>query len=147
MSSVPPPGIYVPAVLFFNEDEELDFPSIKAHILRLAQGGVTGILVQGSNGEAQHLSHEERATLINFARDTLDEAGYGGNGDKRRVVVMAGTGAQSTRETKILCAEAASAGAEFVLVLTPAVWPGAMSKEAIIKFHQDVSLGWYFYLW
>lgn len=73
MSTAPPPGVYVPAVLFFDENEELDTQSIQAHILRLAkvraisrltmgtetevdpQGGVTGILVQGSNGEAQHL--------------------------------------------------------------------------------------------
>lgn len=54
-SAPPPPGIYVPAVLFFDEHEEFDVPAIKAHVLRLAQGGVTGILVQGSNGEAQHL--------------------------------------------------------------------------------------------
>ncbi|QRV90140.1 dihydrodipicolinate synthetase family protein [Ceratobasidium sp. AG-Ba] len=140
MSTVPPPGIYVPAVIFFTSDEELDFPSIKAHILRLADGGVTGILVQGSNGEAQHLSHEERSTLIKHARTVLDEAGYDGktNG-KKRIVVMAGTGAQSTRETKILCAQAAEAGAEFVLVLTPGVWPGMMTKEAILKFHRDVA--------
>lgn len=37
MPSPPPPGVYVPAVLFFDEDEEFDKPSIKAHILRLAQ--------------------------------------------------------------------------------------------------------------
>jgi 4-hydroxy-2-oxoglutarate aldolase len=37
MSIPPPPGIYVPAVLFFNENEDLDFPSIKSHVLRLAQ--------------------------------------------------------------------------------------------------------------
>ena len=54
-SSPPPPGIYVPAVLFFDENEEFDVPSMKAHVIRLAKGGVTGILVQGSNGEAQHL--------------------------------------------------------------------------------------------
>ena len=38
MPSVPPPpGIYVPAVLFFTEKEELDETAITAHILRLAQ--------------------------------------------------------------------------------------------------------------
>ncbi|KAG8684465.1 hypothetical protein FRC09_015371, partial [Ceratobasidium sp. 395] len=47
MSTAPPPGIYVPAVLFFTPDEELDFPSIKTHLLRLAQAGVTGVLVLG----------------------------------------------------------------------------------------------------
>ena len=37
MSKAPTPGYYVPAVLFMQENEELDIPSIKAHILRLAQ--------------------------------------------------------------------------------------------------------------
>jgi 4-hydroxy-2-oxoglutarate aldolase len=36
-SKPPPPGIYVPAVLFFKEDEELDEEAIKMHVLRLAQ--------------------------------------------------------------------------------------------------------------
>lgn len=35
--SAPPPGYYVPAVLFFDEKEELDEPAIQAHILRLAE--------------------------------------------------------------------------------------------------------------
>lgn len=38
-SKPPPPGIYIPAVLFFDENDELDFESMKSHILRLAQVG------------------------------------------------------------------------------------------------------------
>lgn len=33
----PPPGVYVPAVLYFDENDELDQESIKAHVLRLAK--------------------------------------------------------------------------------------------------------------
>lgn len=36
-SSPPPPGYYVPAVLFFDEHEEFDIPAIQAHVLRLAR--------------------------------------------------------------------------------------------------------------
>ncbi|KAF7327591.1 putative 4-hydroxy-2-oxoglutarate aldolase, mitochondrial [Mycena kentingensis (nom. inval.)] len=133
MSSAPPPGYYVPAVLYFTADEELDVPAIQAHVLRLAQGGVTGILVQGSNGEAQHLSHEERKAAIALTRKTLDESGF------NNVLVIAGTGAQSTRETKKLCADAKEAGASHVLVLTPAVWPPQMTVENIIRFHTEVA--------
>jgi 4-hydroxy-2-oxoglutarate aldolase len=133
MSNAPPPGVYVPAVLFFKDDE-LDIPAIEAHILRLAHGGVTGILVQGSNGEAQHLSHEERALVIKTTRQTLDSNGF------KHVVLMAGTGASSTKETKLLCEEAKDAGAGFVLVLTPGVWPPQMSKDNIIKFHREVRI-------
>ncbi|KAF9565173.1 aldolase [Agrocybe pediades] len=129
----PPPGYYVPAVLFFDENEELDIPAIKAHVLRLAKGGVTGILVQGSNGEAQHLSHEERKQAIALTRATLDENGF------NNVLVIAGTGAQSTRETKKLCVDAKEAGASHALVLTPSTWPPQMTLENILRFHREVA--------
>ncbi|KAI0783607.1 dihydrodipicolinate synthetase [Abortiporus biennis] len=132
-STPPPNGVYVPAVLFLTENEDLDVPSIKAHVLRLAQGGVTGILVQGSNGEAQHLSHDERKQAITLTRQTLDENGF------KDVVVVAGTGGQSTRETKKLCADAAEAGAAYALVLTPGVWPPQMNKPNILRFHREVA--------
>ncbi|KII84427.1 hypothetical protein PLICRDRAFT_168003 [Plicaturopsis crispa FD-325 SS-3] len=132
-SKPPPSGIYVPAVLFFKADEEFDLDAIKAHVLRLAKGGVTGILVQGSNGEAQHLSHDERKFAIRFTREILDEHGF------TDVLIIAGTGAQSTRETKKLCADAADAGAAYVLVLTPSTWPPQMTKENIIRFHREVA--------
>jgi len=113
-STPPPPGIYVPAVIFFDENDELDVESIKKHVLRLAevqydtpmaqlpyslvvsftQGGVTGILVQGSNGEAQFLSHEERKAAIRITKETLDENGF------NDTIVIAGTGTQSTKETR-----------------------------------------------
>ncbi|KAG6900575.1 hypothetical protein C0993_008292 [Termitomyces sp. T159_Od127] len=133
MSSAPPPGIYVPAVLFFTEDEEFDIPAIKSHVLRLAQGGITGIVVQGSNGEAQHLSHDERKAAIQLTRKTLDDNGFQG------VLVIAGTGAQSTRETKKLCVDAKDAGASYALVLTPSTWPPQMSVDNIIRFHREVA--------
>ncbi|TFL03992.1 hypothetical protein BDV98DRAFT_544550 [Pterulicium gracile] len=129
----PPPGVYVPAVLFYNDNDDLDLPAIKQHILRLAEGGVTGILVQGSNGEAQHLSHEERKQAIRFTRDTLDENGY------KHVFIIAGSGALSTKETKKLCHDAKEAGATHVLVLTPSLWPPQMTVENITHFFHEVA--------
>lgn len=95
---------------------------------------MTGILVQGSNGEAQHLSHDERKLAIATTRQTLDENGF------KHVIVIAGTGGQSTRETKKLNADAKEAGATYALVLTPSVWPPQMTKPNIIRFHREVSL-------
>ncbi|KAG2147687.1 hypothetical protein DEU56DRAFT_134049 [Suillus clintonianus] len=132
-AAVPPSGIYVPAVLFFKENEDFDVPAIQSHVLRLAQGGVTGIVVQGSNGEAQHLSHDERKEAISLTRKTLDDNGF------QNVVIIAGCGAQSARETKKLCADAKDAGAAFVLVLTPSVWPGDMTTQNIINYHREVA--------
>ena len=42
-STPPPPGFYVPAVLFFDKNEDLDIPSIQAHVLRLAQVSVMAL--------------------------------------------------------------------------------------------------------
>ncbi|EIN09834.1 aldolase [Punctularia strigosozonata HHB-11173 SS5] len=133
MSTPPLSGVYVPAVLFMKENEDLDEEAIKAHILRLAQAGVTGILVQGSNGEAQHLSHDERKYAIRLTRSTLDANGF------EKTLVIAGTGAQSTRETIKLCQDAKEAGATHALVLTPSTWVPAMTRENVLRFHREVA--------
>jgi len=46
---------------------------------------------------AQHLSHEELKEAIALTCKTLDDNGF------QNVLVIAGTGAQSARETKKLC--------------------------------------------
>lgn len=53
----------------------------------------------GSMGEAVHLSHEERASLIKTARKALDAAG------QVDVPILAGIGAASTRESITLANE------------------------------------------
>src|ERR1700748_2601510 len=55
------PGVYVPTVAFFHpETEELDLETTANHAIRLAKSGIQGITTQGSNGEAVHISREER---------------------------------------------------------------------------------------
>jgi 4-hydroxy-2-oxoglutarate aldolase len=93
---------------------------------------VRGILVQGSNGEAQHLSRAERKRAIAFTRETLDAHGF------EHVLIIAGTGAQSARETKELNVDARDAGARFALVLTPSTWAPKMTRDAIVRFHTEV---------
>jgi 4-hydroxy-2-oxoglutarate aldolase len=95
---------------------------------------VNGILVQGSNGEAQHLSHDERVLIIRLTRDTLDRNGF------QHVLVIAGTGAQTTRETKKLNEDAKKAGATHALILTPSTWAKRMTKDSILRFHREVPL-------
>ena len=74
-------------------------------------------------GEAIHLSHAERVTLIKETRKALDEA------DLKSIPIIAGTGAGSTRETKELCKEAADAGADFRIVIPPGYYAGVLAKS------------------
>lgn len=114
--TTPPRGIYVPAVIFFHPDETINFEATRTHLIRLATAQIDGLVIQGSNGEAMHLLHSERAEILKLAREVLDTHG------KKGAVIVAGCGAQSTRETIMLCEQAAEVGADYALVLSPSFW-------------------------
>ncbi|KAH8914370.1 dihydrodipicolinate synthetase [Atractiella rhizophila] len=129
------PGVFSPVLTFFKEGtEDLDLDAFRKHITRLAKAGM-GICVQGTNGEAIHLEPEERVTLIKTAREVLDSLGL------HDAPIIAGTGGGSTRETIKLCKQAAEAGADCCLVITPGYF-GVTFKdkpEALKAFFWDVA--------
>lgn len=132
-SKGPPYGVYTPLVTFFHADESLDVPTTSQHALRMAHGGVVGLVLQGSNGEAPHLLHDERQTLVRAVREALDSNGF------QTLKLIVGCGAPSVKETLLYLTEAKVAGADFGLVLPPAYWAAAMSVPVIEKFFSDVS--------
>lgn len=128
------PGVYVPTVVFFEkETEDLDQDTIASHAVRLAKAGVAGITTQGSNGEAVHLTHEERKTVTSVTRRALNEAGF------HSLPVIVGCGAQSTRETIQLCIDAADSGGDYALVLPPSYYRPMYHPDSLVEFFQDVA--------
>ncbi|PYI35035.1 putative KHG-aldolase [Aspergillus indologenus CBS 114.80] len=127
------PGIYVPTVAFFRPNEDLDLATVEQHAAYLAQAGVTGLVVQGSNGEAVHLSREERNAITAATRRALDAHG----GAAKPLIV--GTGAASTRETIQLCEDAAAAGGDYVLVLPPAYYQALLTAQAVREHFERVA--------
>ena len=128
------PGFYVPTVAFFDpQTEAVDTDTTKKHAIRLAQSGVTGLVTHGSNGEAVHLSHEERKQINKATRDALDSIGH------ENMPLIVGCGAQSTRETIQLCKEASQSGGQFALVLPPSYYGGLLTSELIVQFFKDVA--------
>ncbi|KAJ6439795.1 alanine racemase domain-containingprotein [Purpureocillium lavendulum] len=112
-------GIYVPTVAFFDPDtDELDPKATARHATRLAGSGITGLAVQGSNGEAVHLLSHERSLVTKTTRAALDAAGY------THMPLLVGCGAQSTIETVALCRQAAADGGDYALVLPPSYYSG-----------------------
>lgn len=125
-----PHGVYVPTVAFFKPDEEIDLAIVEKHAAYLARSGVTGLVTQGSNGEAVHLDREERKAITAATRRAVDAAGYSS------MPVIAGCGAASTRETIQLCKDSGAAGADAVLVLPPSYYKALVSNEALhAHFH------------
>ncbi|RMZ91844.1 hypothetical protein DV736_g896, partial [Chaetothyriales sp. CBS 134916] len=128
------PGINVPMVAFFDSDtEDVDLESTAKHVVRLAKAGMTSITTQGSNGEAVHLSHDERKAITSTARRALDEAGF------IHIPIIVGCAAQSIRETIQLCREAKASGGDYALVLPPSYYKSAYSRSDILQYFKDVA--------
>lgn len=130
--AAPPFGIYTPLVTYFSADETLDLTTTAQHALRMAEGGVAGLVLQGSNGEAPHLLHDERQTLVRSIRKTLDDNGH------ERIKLIVGCGASSVFESCIYINEAQHSGADYALILPPSYWTTAMSPAVVEKFFSDV---------
>lgn len=115
-------------------NDQSDIPSFEKQVIRLADAGV-GPLLAGSMGEAHHLSHAERITLVQAARKALDDSGH------HKVPIIMGTGGGSTRETIQLSKEAAAAGADYTIVILSGYFAGALAgnKKALKTFWKDVS--------
>src|SRR5215471_15637516 len=128
-SSILKDGIYPPLPTFFNELDELDTVTLRRHIQRLAETGVTGYVVMGTNGEAVHLTQVERAQVIETARAAAGE----------HALILAGCGEQSTRATIANCQQAAHSGANAALVLPPFYFKGRMDSSALIAHYRAVA--------
>ena len=127
------PGVYVPTVAFFDNNEDLDLSTIAKHAVRLARGGVAGLATQGSNGEAVHLSHDERMLVTRTTRRALNQEGF------HSFPLIVGCGAQSTRETIELCREALSSGGDYALVLPPSYYKPMHNSTTITEFFQEIA--------
>jgi 4-hydroxy-2-oxoglutarate aldolase len=128
------PGIYVPTIAFFSpETEDVDVDAVAKHAVRLAKAGLTGITTQGSNGEAVHLSHEERKLITSTTRKALDDAGFSD------MPIIVGCGAQSTREAIELAKDAKASGGDYALVLPPSYFKTSYTQADIIGFFEDLA--------
>ncbi|KAI1076900.1 hypothetical protein F5B20DRAFT_572555 [Whalleya microplaca] len=127
------PGVYVPTVAFFTDEDTIDLEATKTHAQRLAQAGVAGVVTHGSNGEAVHLDHAERQLITRATRDALDAL------NKASLPVIVGCGAQSTRETIQLCREAAASGGSHAIVLPPSYYGGLLAPAQILAHFRAVA--------
>ena len=102
-------GVHVASALPFREDLSVDYEAFAEHVRFLAANGCDGIVPNGSLGEYQTLSDEERARVVT----TAVQAAPGG------FTVMAGASAYSSLQSCRWIEQAAAAGAASVLLLPP----------------------------
>jgi dihydrodipicolinate synthase/N-acetylneuraminate lyase len=126
----PPSGVFAPVVTTFSADSgDVDLASFAANIRAHLAAGLHGIVVTGSTGEAALLDWDERAALVDTAREMVPP-------DRRLLV---GTGAESTRACLELTRDAADRGADAVLVVAPHYYGAAMTEAALSHHYRAVA--------
>lgn len=129
MSELTIAGIYPPLPTFFTAEEELDLKTLQHHIQQLKDTGLAGYVALGSNGEAVHLTSEERARVIEAVRVAAGES----------ALLMVGCGDQSTRTTLAHCRLAAENGADIALILPPFYYKSRMKHDALLAHYRAVA--------
>ncbi len=136
-------GIYPPLPTFFDDSERLDLETFQRHVRHLAGSGIAGYVVMGSNGEAVHLTGEERVQVIEACRSVVESLRppetMAGAPPSWPMQILAGCGEQSTRATIAHCQQAARAGADAALVLPPFYFRGCMDSQALLAHYRAVA--------
>ena len=101
-------GVFPAMCTPFDEDERIDYETLRADAQRLEEAGVDGLVPRGSTGESATLTHEEHVRVVEEVVDAVED-----------VPVIAGTGSNNTREALELSERAAEAGADGLLLISP----------------------------
>lgn len=101
------PPHYMPALVTpFTSRGAVDTKAFQGNVRLLAETGMTGFVIAGSNGEGPYLETGERLKLIKAVR-------------RRNAHLMVGIAGESTRMALSQVREAEEANADSVLVVTP----------------------------
>ena len=123
-------GVFAPVVTTFHPTTgELDVAAFSANGHAHLAGGMDGLVVTGSTGEAALLDAAERSALIDAARAVVPS-------DK---LLLVGTGAESTRTCLAQTRDAARRGADAVLVVAPHYYASAMTIDALRQHYRRVA--------
>lgn len=119
-------GSYPPLVTPFS-DGAVDYDKFAELVEFQIEQGSHGIVVCGTTGEPSTLTIAERAQLVEVAVDVAEG----------RIVVVAAAGSQSHQETVALITQAAEAGADALLVVTP--YYLKPPQRGLVEYYVDVA--------
>ncbi|MEU4332383.1 dihydrodipicolinate synthase family protein [Nonomuraea dietziae] len=119
-------GIMVATALPLREDLSADFEAFAEHCRWLVEQGCDGVAVNGSLGEYQTLSQEERAKVVETA-----VAAVGGRN------VMPGVGAYGSAESRRWAEQARDAGCASVMLLPPNSYRA--DERTVIDHYREVA--------
>ncbi|MHA1471138.1 MAG: 4-hydroxy-tetrahydrodipicolinate synthase [Candidatus Asgardarchaeia archaeon] len=118
----------MPAIITpMNKDGEVNYEGLKKNVEFYINSGCTGIVANGSTGEAVNLSREERINIVKLIVKIA----------KGKVKVISGTGAPTTNVTLQYTKDAMDAGADAALVITP--FYAIPNKEGLYLHYKKIA--------
>ena len=120
-------GVLVATALPFRADLTVDLDRYAEHVRWLADNGCDGVCPNGSLGEYQVLTTEERAAVVRTAVEAAP-AGF---------TVMPGVGAYGAREARAWAEQAAETGAQVVMALPPNAFRG--DDRAVMEHYREIA--------
>jgi 4-hydroxy-2-oxoglutarate aldolase len=122
-------GILPPVTTPFNEGGDIDYGALSSNIARYNEAGLRGYVPLGSNGEAVHLTADERGRVV----ETVKRAATSEH------TIVAGVNEFSTRAAIEAARAAAGSGADAVLAITPYFYKGSMSQDRLTRHFTEVA--------
>lgn len=120
-------GSIVALVTPMNETGAIEFNQLERLVEFHVENGTNAIISVGTTGESATLEPKEHIEVV---RKTVEFAAG-------RIPVIAGTGANSTREAMELTANAAGVGADAALLVTP--YYNKPTQEGLVQHHTAIS--------
>lgn len=120
-------GAGVALVTPMNENLEVNYDKLEELLEEQIAGGTDAIVICGTTGESATLTEEEHMRTIKFAIDKVNH----------RIPVVAGTGSNSTATATQMSKEAAEAGADGILLVTPYYNKG--TQNGLIKHYTTIT--------
>jgi 4-hydroxy-2-oxoglutarate aldolase len=122
--SLPPD--FMPALITpFTRAGEINTKAHSANMKMLAEVGIDGFVIGGSNGEGPYLEPGERMRLVKTGR-------------RRKTYLMVGVAAETTRIALAQVGEAVEAKADSVLVMTPTTLSRGRD-EVLARFYKSIA--------
>jgi dihydrodipicolinate synthase/N-acetylneuraminate lyase len=120
-------GVLVATALPLGEDLDVDYDRYAEHVAWLAAEGCDGVTPNGSLGEYQTLTPEERSRVVRTAVAAAPEG----------FTVMPGVAAYGSREAARWAADAAEAGCAAVMLLPPNAYRA--DERAVLEHYRAVA--------
>jgi 4-hydroxy-tetrahydrodipicolinate synthase len=102
-------GVFPALTTKFNSQEELDLPEFAKNLQAQLDGGINGIILGGSLGEASTITESEKETLVKFSQEKLEG----------KIPVILNIAEGSTREATRQAKLAQEWGADGLMLLPP----------------------------